>query len=86
MDICRLRQNWRARKHQRPIDLTLGPLARVALLEFGGDHHVVMLNTHRIVCDDSSITIVLDEMWECYRALQRGERPNLRELPIQWAD
>jgi amino acid adenylation domain-containing protein len=71
---------------RRPFDLTLGPLVRLTLLDFGGDTRVLVLNTHGIVCDDTSIAIVFDEMWECYRALCRGERPNLDPSPIQYVD
>jgi amino acid adenylation domain-containing protein len=70
---------------QRPLDLTSGPLARLTLLAFSRDDHAVLVNTHGIVCDDASLTIVLDEMWECYRAVRCAERPDLRELPLQWA-
>ncbi len=62
---------------QRPFDLTLGPLVRVTLFRLGSREHVVLLSAHRMVCDDASLQILLDELWPSR---------TLPPLPIQYAD
>jgi amino acid adenylation domain-containing protein len=94
LDFSRITESdreQRARKFardevQRSFDLTLGPLVRLTLLELSSGDWVLSLNTHRIVCDEFSTAILFDELWECYRALQVDEQPNLRELLIGYAD
>src|ERR1700720_1412675 len=70
---------------QRPFDLTLGPLWRFTLLRLGDRDAVLLLNTHRIVCDEFSIGIFFDELWQCYRSLSSNGRPQV-DLRIQYAD
>ena len=71
---------------QQAFDLTLGPLLRPVLVRLDDSDHVLLLNTHRIVADESSIDIFCGELWECYRAAVNGERPGLEDLPVQFAD
>lgn len=71
---------------QHPFDLTLGPLLRPVLVRLDDFDHLLLLNTHRIVADESSIDIFFGELWECYRAAVHKERPGLADLPVQFAD
>ncbi|MEK6335950.1 MAG: amino acid adenylation domain-containing protein [Acidobacteriota bacterium] len=71
---------------QRPFDLTLGPLIRLKLLSLNELDHVLLLNTHRIICDDFSARIFSAELWEFYRAILSREPARLGELPFQYAD
>ena len=71
---------------QRPFDLTLGPLWRFTLLRLGDRDVVLLLNTHRIVCDEFSIEIFFDELWQCYRSLSSNGRLQIEDLQIQHAD
>ena len=53
---------------QKSFDLTLGPLVRPVLIKLEEADHVLLLNTHRIVADESSLRIFFNELWEGYRA------------------
>jgi aspartate racemase len=93
LDLCHLTGSEREQKTreiardeaQRPFDLTLGPLWRFTLLRLGDRDAVLLLNTHRIVCDEFSIGIFFDELWQCYRSLSSNGRPQV-DLRIQYAD
>ena len=71
---------------QRPFDLTMGPLLRASLLKIEDRDHVLLLTLHRIIGDEHSMEVVFRDLWLCYRALGLQERPQLAELPIQFAD
>src|SRR6266850_755912 len=71
---------------QHPFDLTLGPLVRTTLLKLDELEHVLLLNTHRIVCDESSTDVFFREVWDRYSKLARGEQPALTPMPVQFAD
>lgn len=53
---------FRAELAAAPLSLTAGPLARLAVARLGDDDHVVVLVAHRLVCDDESLSIVVDEL------------------------
>ncbi|HEY8228433.1 MAG TPA: amino acid adenylation domain-containing protein, partial [Pyrinomonadaceae bacterium] len=71
---------------QLTFDLTLGPLLRATLLRLSNREHVLLLNVHRIVCDEPSLQIIVDELWACYSAFARGTVARLASLQIQYAD
>ncbi|WP_158839846.1 non-ribosomal peptide synthetase [Saccharothrix deserti] len=51
----------------RPFDLERGPLLRAALVEAGTDRWLFVLVAHRIVVDDTALTILLDDLSTVYR-------------------
>ena len=71
---------------QRPFDLSLGPLLRLAFLRLTQSDSVLLLNTHRIVCDEYSSQVFFDELSLAYRAFANDQLPQFDELPIQYAD
>ncbi|HEY0781314.1 MAG TPA: condensation domain-containing protein, partial [Thermoanaerobaculia bacterium] len=84
---------------RRPFDLARGPVLRLLLLARGAEDHVVLFNLHHIATDGWSMTILVAEVAQLYRALAAGlpsPRPagsagnggsaGLAELPIQYAD
>ncbi|MEP6743438.1 MAG: amino acid adenylation domain-containing protein [bacterium] len=71
---------------QRLFDLTLGPLLRATLLKLGEHEHVLVLSLHRIVCDDWSADILIEELWASYNSFARGESWPAAPLQIQYAD
>ena len=70
----------------RVFDLTLGSLIRTTLLRLSADDHILLLNAHRIVSDERSTDIFFQDLWGCYCALIDGQIPQLKSLPIQYAD
>jgi amino acid adenylation domain-containing protein len=67
-------------------DLARGPLLRVTLFRLGDDEHVSQLTMHHILSDQWSTGVLIDEVATVYAALREGRRPELIDLPIQYAD
>jgi amino acid adenylation domain-containing protein len=70
----------------KPFDLAKGPLFRARLLRLGEDDHVLLLAMHHIVTDGWSIGVLYRELCASYAAYAEGKKPELPELPIQYAD
>ena len=71
---------------QTPFDLETGPLLRVRLLKCAARDHALLVTMHHIVSDGWSMRILVDEFVRLYDAYAQGRRPELPELPIQYAD
>lgn len=69
-----------------PFDLTKGPLLRAKLVRTEEEQHVLFLGLHRIICDDKSESILMDELLEAYQTFVEGKKPTLSKLPIQFTD
>ena len=69
-----------------PFDLANGPLLRILLLKLADDEHVLLLTLHHIVSDGWSMNVLIDEFMRGYDAFERGQSPQLPELPIQYRD
>ena len=64
----------------KPFDLETPPLFRISLIQIGLDHHLIFFDIHHIICDGTSIRILIDEFFKLYENLP------LPELPIQYRD
>ncbi len=64
----------------RPFNLELGPPFRATLLALGEEDHVLVLNTHHIVSDAWSLSV----LWRELSAIYRGHP--LAELPFSYGD
>jgi amino acid adenylation domain-containing protein len=69
-----------------PFDLERGRLFRATLYRVAADDHVLLLVLHHIVFDGWSISLLLSELSELYRAMTSGAGAELPELPIQYGD
>jgi len=68
---------------QASLDLSAGPLLRVALFEFGeGQPQRLLLIIHHVVVDGVSWRILIEDLYSAYAQLQRGEAV---ELPAKTA-
>jgi amino acid adenylation domain-containing protein len=67
-------------------DLQNGPLIRLSLIRLAQDHHILVINFHRIVCDGSSTGIFFHEFLKFYRAFCENKTPSLPDLEIQYLD
>ncbi|MBW0235826.1 non-ribosomal peptide synthase/polyketide synthase [Pseudomonas sp. D1HM] len=74
------------RQSLQAFDLAHGPLLRVSLLRLAEREHVLLLTLHHIVSDGWSMNVLIDEFIRCYDAFERGQVPQLAELPIQYSD
>ena len=70
----------------RPFNLARGPLIRAKLLQTGDAEHVLLMTQHHIICDERSDGVFMRELIAAYEAFAEGRKPNLPELPIQYAD
>ena len=70
----------------KPFDLTQGPLIRATLIKLREDEHILVLNIHHSVSDGWSLGVIIQELVEVYNATLNHEVPNLKSLPIQYAD
>lgn len=77
---------WLARESFRPFDLASGPLLRCVLRRLSPKEHVMLVNAHHIVIDGWSVGILLNELRECYEAFTDGTAPDLKPLPMRYAD
>ena len=69
-----------------PFRLDEDPLLRATLLRKSADSHVLLLATHHIVADGSSLIVLVRELTELYGAFVRGEAASLPALPIRFSD
>ena len=74
------------RESMRPFDLARGPLLRTLLLELSETEHHFLVNLSHLVCDGSSIGVLVDELERLYAAYLGGRSAPLPELPVQYAD
>ncbi|MEM7350643.1 MAG: amino acid adenylation domain-containing protein, partial [Acidobacteriota bacterium] len=75
-----------AREARQPLDLAIGPLLRVTLLELEAQRHVLLLTLHHLAADASSITILRHELAELYGALREGRLVPGRDLELHYSD
>ncbi|MGW1144903.1 amino acid adenylation domain-containing protein [Streptomyces sp. NPDC002454] len=72
-----------------PFDLAHERPLRAALFRVSGQHHVLSLLLHHIVCDEVSARLLVDDLTRAYAARLGGGRdgaPVLPPLPVQYAD
>ncbi len=70
----------------RPFDLERGPLLRVAAVRIAAEEAVLLFNMHHIVSDGWSMGVFFQEVAALYEASAAGRRPDLPDLPVQYAD
>jgi hypothetical protein len=70
----------------RPFDLAAGPVLRVRLVRRGPARHDLMVNLHHIAFDGWSMGVLVREVAALYAARRAGQRPDLPELSVQYAD
>ncbi|GAB3214056.1 non-ribosomal peptide synthetase [Marinactinospora endophytica] len=69
---------WMRADMATPVDPTVGPLHRFALLRLGEDHHLWYQRYHHIVADAYAITTLARRVADVYTRLARGQRPDDR--------
>ncbi|WP_438019494.1 amino acid adenylation domain-containing protein [Sorangium sp. So ce315] len=70
----------------RPFDLERGPLLRASLFRLAPDEHLLLVTLHHIASDGWSLGVLAHELTAAYEAFARKEQPELRALPVQYAD
>ncbi|MFM0340183.1 hybrid non-ribosomal peptide synthetase/type I polyketide synthase [Paraburkholderia fungorum] len=67
-------------------DLAAGQPLSMMLLRLADDRHVLLMNLHHMVVDNWSLTLLLDELSDTYRAFRRGEALALGPVDYQTDD
>ncbi|GAA3815490.1 hypothetical protein GCM10022226_40280 [Sphaerisporangium flaviroseum] len=67
-------------------DLAEGPLIRATLLRTARDEHHLLLTLHHVVTDRWSLSILLRDLMELYRARIHGDPARLPELTVGFRD
>ena len=75
-----------AAEARRSFDLAHGPLLRAVLAVVEEERHLLSVTLHHIACDGWSLGVLLREVKVLYAAFAMGERPDLPELAVQYAD
>lgn len=71
---------------QKLFNPEVGPCWRVLLLRKDPWEHVLMLCLHPIICDQSSLNVLLRDLATCYKACREGQPPLLPCASVQYAD
>ena len=69
-----------------PFDLCRDHMLRAHLLPLSAHEHLLLLTIHHIACDGWSISILVKELVELYRAYAEKRAPILEKPEIQYAD
>jgi amino acid adenylation domain-containing protein len=69
-----------------PFDLSRGPLLRLHLLKLVTGDHLLLLLTHHVVFDGSSVQLFLGELAALYEAAVTGRPHGLPRLPMRYSD
>ena len=75
-----------AEEARLPFDLQRLPLLRVKLLRLAAREHILVLTVHHIIFDGWSLTICFRELAAIYERLRAGNRTDLPDPPIQYAE
>jgi Condensation domain len=70
----------------RRVELEVGPLFDVRLLQLGKRDYVLALVLHHLITDVVSCNLLLREIWDSYSAFSRGHEPNLPTVSMQYSD
>ena len=70
----------------RGFDLARGGLLRVTAVEINEQERMLVVVMHHIISDGWSIGVMIRELGDIYEAERRGERAELQELKVQYAD
>jgi amino acid adenylation domain-containing protein len=71
---------------ERSFDLAGDPLFRVDLVRVAPARHVLTLVMHHIISDGWSLSVLVSEIGQLYRALRAGRSPELHPLAIRYRD
>ncbi|WP_225000434.1 condensation domain-containing protein, partial [Cesiribacter sp. SM1] len=70
----------------QPFDLSKDYMLRVELIRLSAQEHLLVVVQHHIASDGWSISVLVGELTELYKARQENREPALLPLPIQYAD
>ena len=69
-----------------PFDLAQGPLLRGRLYSRTADDHIFVLVVHHIAADATALSVIINELWAIYGALQAGNPIPLAPVSATWGE
>ena len=69
-----------AEESARAFDLATGPLLRVVLIRLSAEQHYLILTVHQIIADAESLTVLIEELGQCY------DGSGVQPLEMQYED
>lgn len=79
-------KDWVVLASQRSFDLEQGPMWRVSVLTRAFDEYLLLLTSPYLACDESSMTIISQELQALYLVQIAGHKPVLAPLERSYAD
>ncbi|MEO6231489.1 MAG: amino acid adenylation domain-containing protein [Ferruginibacter sp.] len=70
----------------KPYDLSKDYMLRSNLIVLGPEEYLLAVSMHHIAADGWSISILVKEIAELYKASAEGRTPQLDPMPVQYAD
>ena len=77
---------WITETINQPFDLTKDHTLRASLLQLKQDEYLLVVVMHHIAADGWSMPILVNELLEIYKALEKGQAHQFPPLAIQYAD
>ncbi|HJT75095.1 MAG TPA: condensation domain-containing protein, partial [Chitinophaga sp.] len=71
---------------ERPFDLSANMMLRAELIRLSDEEHVLLVMIHHIAFDGWSVSVLVKELAELYRAGHAGRKPVLPAMTLQYAD
>jgi hypothetical protein len=71
---------------REPFDLMHGPVLRGRLFNRVAGDHLFLLVVHHIAADATALSIIVNELWEIYAALEEGREAALLPAGAEWTD
>ncbi|MBO9729965.1 MAG: amino acid adenylation domain-containing protein, partial [Chitinophaga sp.] len=69
-----------------PFDLSADFMLRVHVIATATDEYLLVATTHHIAFDGWSLSLMVEELTECYRSRIEKRPAQLKALPVQYAD
>ena len=79
-------RSYHPKADKRALRLETDPLLRMTIIKKESDKHTLVIVLHHIITDAWSMGIFYRELAALYNGYQKGEKPGLEPLPIQYTD
>lgn len=70
----------------RPFDLARDLMLRAHLLKVAADEHILLVISHAMACDPSSMKVLLNELGIMYSASEQGKEKPLMPITLKYSD
>ena len=79
-------ENFIQEQINAPFDLSKDHMLRANLISISEDEHILVITVHHIAADGWSVSVIVRELVELYKAFEQNADPDLAPLQIQYSD